>query len=159
MQDIGIVMDTDPKKIDAKFKKDKALELKRMAERDKEFVTGVFRYYELPGGALEFCLKLYKDEPVRKYNLVDGGIYKLPRGVARHLTQNGFYPVYNFVKGDQVLGNAATGYAPDSLGGTFGKNQVMKVVSKVRRYGFESMEFMDDLETNISRVVEVENAA
>lgn len=111
-----------------------------MRDKDKEPVKGIFKFYEVAGGSMSFVYKKYKGEPVRRYDLVDGEMYTLPRGVAKHLNKNGWYPVHAFNIGDD------------------GKTTTL-VGKKVRRFGFQSLEFIDyeDLnEANINDVITVE---
>lgn len=104
--------------------------LKAAMEKDAEKVKGIFRFYELPGGILEFCYRKYKDEPLREFKcalnteLRDGQMYELPRGVARHLNSSGRYPEYEYIK--------------DALG-----KDIMRIKRMVARYGFESTEFIE----------------
>lgn len=113
---------------------DKEKAIKAAIEKDAEKVKGIFRFYELPGGILEFCYRKYKDEPLREFKcalgteLRDGQMYELPRGVARHLNSSGRYPEYEYIK--------------DATG-----KDIMRIKRMVARYGFESTEFIeqDDL--------------
>lgn len=116
-------------------KKRKKLSLEEQRVKDRETVRGVFRFYEVPGGIMEFVIKLYKGDPVERFNLIDGQVYTLPLGVAKHLNKNGAYPVHS--------------YAVDESG-----KSVMKVGQKVRRFGFQSLEFLDieDLEEGKSLI-------
>lgn len=98
--------------------------LQYMRDRDAEMVRGVFHFYEVPGGLLEFCYKAYKGDEVEKYSLEDNKVYSIPRGVARHLNKSGWYPVHS--------------YATDESG-----RPVAKIGQKVARYGFSSLEFFD----------------
>lgn len=101
--------------------------LKLARDRDREMVKGVFKYYENQGGVLKFSIKLYKEDKVETYELVDGQIYTLPRGVARHLNTNTYYPVYDEVR----LASSGTGI-PE-----------WKIKSKIFRTGFHPLDFSD----------------
>jgi hypothetical protein len=116
----------------------RTLNLNHMRLKDREPVKGVFRYYEVPGGNLSFVLKIYKGDPVEKYSLNDGGFYTLPRGVAKHLNKNGWYPVH---------------YHRQEEGGLPSQH----IGKKVRRMSFQSLEFMDieDLAPNASPEIEM----
>ena len=87
-------------------------------------VRGVFRYYEVPGGCLGFCYKGYKGDQVEQYNLIDGVIYSLPLGVVKHLNKNVWYPVH-------VHSVTESGASSTLVG------------RKVKRCGFQSLEFID----------------
>jgi len=121
-----------------KEKKKKDLELQR--KKDSEMVKGIFKFYEVPGGQLSFVYKAYKENPVEKYTLIDGHIYTLPLGVAKHLNKNGCYPVHKHLK--------------DEAG-----NVSVKIGKKVRRFGFQSLEFVneEDFITEPSQIITVEN--
>ena len=99
--------------------------MKIQREKDREMVRGIFDFKEVPGGQMQFCYKYYDGDEVETYTLVDGETYTIPRGVARHLNNNCWYPVHHFaVDGD-------------------GK-PIAKIGQKVRRCSFNSLEFLDD---------------
>ena len=98
--------------------------LRYQRDKDREKVKGIFRFYEVPGGSMSFCFRAYKEDQVERYDMIDGQVYTVPLGVARHLNKNGWYPVH--------------GYATDENG-----KPSMKIGQKVRRFGFQSLEFVD----------------
>lgn len=98
--------------------------LKYMRDKDREMVRGKFIFHEVPGGMMSFVFKAYKEDPVERFDLVDGQIYSLPLGVAKHLNKNCWYPVHH--------------YAQDESG-----TALQKVGQKVRRCSFQSLEFVD----------------
>lgn len=95
-----------------------------MREKDREMVKGIFKFYEVPGGCMKFSYRAYKEDPVEDYEFYDGQMYTIPRGVARHLNKDGWYPIH--------------AYSMDSAGGPS-----VKIGQKVHRFGFHSVEFMD----------------
>lgn len=105
---------------------------------DAQPVKGIFKYYEVPGGSVSFPYRAYKHDKIVNYTLRDGEMYTLPRGVARHLNKNGWYPEHAYKMDEN------------------GKNAVV-VGKKVHRFGFQSLEFMDldDVEQHISPLVTV----
>lgn len=105
-------------------KKDVAQNLKYQRDKDREPVRGIFRFYEVPGGQMSFVYKAYKQDPIERFDLVDGAIYTIPLGVAKHLNKNGWYPVHQYMTDEN--GRAS-----------------MKIGQKVRRFGFQSLEFVD----------------
>lgn len=113
--------------------------LKYQRDKDREPVKGIFKFYEVPGGELKFPFRAYKEDPVEFYTLVDGQIHTIPLGVARHLNKNGKYPVHSYALDDD------------------GKPSV-KVGKWVRRFGFQSLEFVDidDLTESGSALITVE---
>ena len=114
--------------------------LKYQRDKDREMVKGIFRFYEVPGGSMSFCFKAYKEDPVERFDFLDGETYTIPLGVAKHLNKNGWYPVHQ--------------YAVDEVG-----KSLMKIGQKVRRFGFQSLEFIDieDLTLNDKQIVTVEH--
>jgi len=113
--------------------------LKYQRDKDRQMVKGIFRFYEVPGGSMSFNYRKYKGDPIERYDMVDGQIYTIPLGVAKHLTKNGSYPVHR--------------HAKDEAG-----NVSMRVGQRVNRFGFESLEFMDveDLPSGDSEIVIVD---
>ncbi len=123
------------------------VDVEYMRAKDNELVTGIFRYHELPGGALEFVFRKYKGDPVDKYTLIDGQVYTIPIGVAKHLNSNCAYPQYDYIKGEPNVTQV----------NTFGQNMFMKVTSWVRRCSFQSLELTDEIELEPKgEVVQVE---
>lgn len=111
------------------IKKDLKPSLKVQRDRDRELVRGVFRFAEVPGGSMSFVFKKYKEDPVERFDLVDGEIYTLPLGVAKHLNNNLWYPQH--------------AHAVDGNG-----NPIAIIGKKVRRATFQSLEFTDIEELN-----------
>lgn len=107
-------------KSEAQIKK----ELTYKRDKDRENVRGVFRFYEVPGGSMSFVYRAYKGDEVQTYNLIDGEIYTLPLGVAKHLNKNCWYPVH--------------AYQTDENG-----KPVARINQRIRRAGFQSLEFID----------------
>lgn len=109
-------------------KKDKAVKPNHryMRDKDREKVRGKFIFHEVPGGTMEFNYRAYKEDQVERYSLVDGEIYLLPLGVAKHLNKNCWYPIYGYIR----------------LEGA--NSQTMQVANKVRRCSFQSLEFIDN---------------
>lgn len=101
-----------------------------------EPVRGMFKFYEVPGGIMSFDFLEFKGDQVRHYDLKDGEVYSIPRGVAKHLNKNCWYPTYNFEM--------------DATG-----KQMQRIGEKVRRCGFHSLEFDDELSENTSKIVSV----
>jgi hypothetical protein len=102
----------------------KPLNLKYQRDKDREKVKGIFRFHEVPGGSMSFVFKAYKEDQVERFDLIDGQVYTLPLGVAKHLNRNVWYPVHAHLQ--------------DESG-----NQSMKINQKVRRCSFQSLEFVD----------------
>lgn len=112
-------------KVDKKDSAEKRkIALKYQRDKDREKVKGIFRFYELPGGKLEFSFRKYKEDPIENYSFIDGQVYEVPLGVAKHLNTSGRYPIHAFTQTED------------------GKPS-MKIGQKIARYGFESLEFAD----------------
>lgn len=116
-------------------------EVDHMRDKDAEVVKGIFRFYEVPGGTMSFVFKAYDGDHIDRYDMVDGQVYSVPLGVARHLNKNLWYPEYDYMKGED-------------------SKNIMKVTKKVRRCGFQSLEFIDaeDLSEGRQPLIEVTNA-
>lgn len=125
--------------MDAKKESVKA-NLRYQRDKDREMVKGIFKFYEVEGGGMGFVFKQYKEDPVERYDFVDGQVYTIPLGVAKHLNRSGWYPVHSFMQDE------------------YGK-ATMKIGQKVRRYGFNSLEFVDidDLTPVGGPLITVEN--
>lgn len=140
-------------------------ELKYLRDKDRQLVRGLFRYHECPGGELKFSTRFHKGDPIDTWQLMDGEIYTLPLSVAKHLVNNGWYPEYEHVPGQ---GGLKMGQTP-----AWGKRSAlpMRVRRKVKRFTFESLEFVDEtklehdesenlsLAQNLSTLYEVEQEA
>ncbi len=104
----------EPVKVNLKYQRDK----------DREKVRGIFRFNEVPGGTMSFVFKAYKEDPVERFDMIDGQVYTVPLGVAKHLNKNGWYPIHAYAKLEE--------------GG-----HMMKINDKIHRFGFQSLEFID----------------
>ena len=87
---------------DAKKKTPKQ-NLRYQRDKHKETVKGIFRFYEVPGGSLSFVFKEFKEDPVQRFDMVDGQVYTVPLGVAKHLNKNGSYLEVLMVVVEKVL--------------------------------------------------------
>jgi hypothetical protein len=112
---------------------------KYLRDKDREPVKGIFRFYEAPGGNLSFSFKKWPQDQVENYSFNDGQIYTIPLGVAKHLNKEGWYPVHD--------------YKMDESG-----KHVQKISQRVRRFGFQSLEFVDieDLSQSNGSIITVE---
>ena len=107
-----------------KLGKKPKINIAQLKAHDAEPVRGRFHYLETPGGTMHFVYKYYKGDPVVRYDLTDGEVYTLPKGVARHLNKNvGHY------EHQRLLG----------LDGT----PSVKAKRRIRKCSFEHLEFMD----------------
>lgn len=98
--------------------------LKYQRDKDREMVRGKFIFHEVPGGTMSFPFKKYKEDPVENFTLMDGSVYTIPLGVAKHLNKNCSYPIHSFMTDDSG-------------------RPVMKIGQMVRRCSFQSLEFID----------------
>ena len=98
--------------------------LKFQRDKDREMVRGIFRFHEVPNGQMEFMFKKYKEDPLEKFSMIDGQVYTVPLGVAKHLNTNCAYPSYS--------------YKQDEAG-----RPVVSMAEMIRRCSFQSLEFVD----------------
>ncbi len=122
-------------------------ELKKFIEEETKTVKGRFKNYETPGGRTRIMVKKYPGVEMFDKWMEDGQMYEIPLYVARHL--NGVditaksiggkvgtcsYPVHGFKSTDGNLN-------PSMLGDGGIPVPIVGVAKRVRRYGFESLEF------------------
>lgn len=125
-----------------------------LRERDREKVKGKFIFHEVPGGSMSFCYgPIYRGDETERYDFVDGEVYEIPLGVARHLNKNGWYPEYTFLPGEGVFGSVNQG------GMAHAEKVTMRLKHKVRRFSFQSLEFVDIDELPTNNIAEVESVA
>jgi hypothetical protein len=123
---------------ETKSESKKKINLKYQHDKDREPVKGIFRFYEVPGGTMSFVFRAYKEDPVERFDLVDGQIYTVPLGVARHLNKNCWYPIHAHMQDE-------------------GGRPSVQVGKKIARCAFQSLEFVDidDITaTGISPIIE-----
>ena len=121
------VPDVNKKKHASSSTKDGKPTWEYIRDQHRQKVKGMFKFYEVPGGELSFVFLEFKGDPVQYYSLKDGEIYEIPLGVARHLNKNGWYPVH--------------AHEQDPTG-----KVSVRVGQKVRRFGFQSLEFIDEID-------------
>ncbi len=124
-----------------KIERDKGeANIQKVYNKDREMVKGVFKYYEVPGGVVEFCFKKYDEDPLEKFTMYDGQVYTIPLGVAKHLNNNTWYPVHEYGRNEDG-------------------SPLQRIGQKVRRMAFQSLEFMDmeGMGENINRITTVEH--
>jgi hypothetical protein len=107
-----------------KSEQKKKINLKYQHDKDREPVRGIFRFYECPGAMLSFVYRAYKEDDVERFDLMDGQVYSIPLGVARHLNKNGRYPIHAHKVNEDGTTSQYVG-------------------KKVARFGFQSLEFVD----------------
>ena len=122
--------------------------LRYLRDKHREMVKGIFRFHEVPGGEMSLVFKEFKEDKIERYQFIDGEVYSIPLGLAKHLNKNCWYPEYEYLKGD--TGTVAA----------FGGNQGMRVARKVRRCSFQSLEFLDldELPSGDKAIITVEHA-
>lgn len=129
----------------------KKINLAYLRDKDRQMVRGKFNFFEVPGGSMSFVFRGHKGDDIKRYDFLDGEIYSIPLGVAKHLNNDGWYPQYGFVTQEQ--GVLASPFP------VFGDNKAVRISKKVHRYSFQSLEFVDvdDLPTINSQIVTVES--
>ena len=104
--------------------------LRYLRDKYREKVKGIFRFHEVPGGSMSFCYKEFKEDEVERYDFIDGQMYTIPLGVAKHLNTNCWYPLHAYQQDENGVA-------------------VARIGQKVRRCSFQSLEFMDIDELNV----------
>lgn len=95
-----------------------------LRDKDRELVRGKFIFHEVPGGRMQFSFMKWPGDPVEHYDMVDGQIYSIPLGVAKHLNKECKYPIHGFQMDEN--------------------NKPSQVTNRwVRRVSFQSLEFID----------------
>lgn len=145
-----------PENVSAKTaprKEKQNLQYKR--DKNREMVRGIFRYHEVPGGEMGFAFREFKGDPIENYLMVDGEMYTIPLGVAKHLNINCWYPQYEYLPGDRIGESGIQGLSANVRGFA---GHVQRVTKKTHRCAFNSLEFLDieDLPQPASAVVSVE---
>ncbi len=138
------------------FNKDAHGRLQKFMNEEKKMVKGRFRCFESPGGSTRVMVKKYKELPMFDKWMFDNEVYEIPLYIARHLNGvdvtaeaiNGqvgscSYVVNGFKMGkDEDLKACTQGVGPNGEGGV--PVPIVGVTKRVRRYGFESLEFGTD---------------
>jgi len=76
-------------------------------QEESRLVKGIFKNHECPNGDATFSIRLYKGDPIRTYNLIDGQEYELPLGVARHINRQCRYKKHKWLvdkDGNKMIG-------------------------------------------------------
>ena len=124
-----------PEKKEVGIKEDpREIQRKRIeAERKREsrMVRGKFTFIEVPGGRTVFPWRAYPGEKIKHYTLVDGEIYTIPIGLAKHLNSNCKYPVYEHEM------SPSQSAVKQELG------HPVKIKKYVHRYSFQSLDFLE----------------
>ena len=119
---------------------EKQIELSR--QKDSELVRGVFKFYEVPGGILEFMYRKYKGDSPQLYKMQDNKVYTIPLGVAKHINNDCWYPTHE--------------YSVDENG-----KPIQRAAIKNKRCGFQSLDFMDmeEYDRGGQQIIQVKNMA
>lgn len=123
----------------------KKINYDQLRDQDRQMVKGIFRNHEVPGGPLSFCYKFYEGDQVVNINLLDGEVATIPLGAAKHLNKNCWYPEYEHHKGHDV-----------GVQGGYGSPRGMRIGKKIKRYSFQSLEFMEAADLNPDPLITVE---
>jgi len=91
---------------------------------DSKTVRGIFRNHEVPGAAIEFPFRIYKQDKVQNYLLKDGQVYEVPRALAKHINNDCAYPEHKHAHDEN------------------GKPSVV-VGRRVQRFSFMPLDFSD----------------
>ena len=114
------------------------------SDRDSQMVTGKFKYYDVPGGSVEFFYRKWPKDKVKHYIMYDEHVYTIPIGVARHLSNNCATPVHEYTVDKSSKGQPTVNMEATPPRGNFVKG--LKIVSKKHRMGFISTDFTLDMD-------------
>ena len=124
--------------------------LQRFINEETKTVKGRFRCFDNPGSSVRIQVRKYKGVPMFDKTMIDEGTYEIPLYVARHL--NGIdatathingkvntcsYPIHGFKSSGDHLPPSYEVPGPEGVM----LAPVDNIVKRVRRYGFESLEF------------------
>jgi hypothetical protein len=122
--------------------------LQKFIDEETVLVKGRFKMYESPGGSVKIIVKKYPGIPQFEKLMFDGEMYEVPLYVARHL--NGIDVTAGAINGKLgTCSYAIHGFQTPEKGGTVPCHlneagvpiPVVGVAKRVRRYGFESLQF------------------
>lgn len=125
------VVSADPKKA-AKER------LQKLMQEECRTVKGVFKSYECPGASTTMSMRKYPNQSTKTYTFQDGKEYDVPLWVARHL--NGIDAVAGEIKGR--VNSCAYPVHHYQIDAKTGMSSV-EVGTVRRRYGFQSLDFME----------------
>lgn len=94
-----------------------------LRQEDSKPVRGIFRSLIPVGGSVQFYFRKWKGDPVEKYDLRDGEIYTLPKGVVRHLQENCWEPIHGFTMDEN------------------NRQAINKLGKKIKRFTFEPIDY------------------
>jgi hypothetical protein len=100
-------------------------DLQKVRDKHREEVRGIFNFHEVPGGSMDFVFKEFDGDEVKRYTMMDGQIYTVPLGVAKHLNKDCWYPIHQ--------------HAVDANGAT-----LVNIGQKIRRCSFSPLDFIAD---------------
>jgi hypothetical protein len=103
----------------------------------RKMVKGIFRNIECPGTMISFPFRAYK-EPIKRYDLMDGGEYELPVEVVEHLNKNCVYkvPSWKAIEKGEIKPQSTSDW----------KKEITKVIS---RFSFQPLEYVGSSEEAI----------
>ncbi len=112
--------------------------LEKFMKEESRMVRGIFKCYECPGASAKISVRKYPGQKTTTYVFFDGGEYEIPLWVARHL--NGIDATAESLKGK--LHSCGVPVHQHHIDPKTGFSSV-EVGSVRRRYGFQSMDFME----------------
>lgn len=112
--------------------------LHKIMQEESRMVKGVFKCYECPGASSTFSVRKYPGQHTQTFTFQDGKEYEVPLWVARHL--NGIDATASGIQGKiNSCGNIVHQYHVDPASGV----SSIEVGTVRRRYGFQSLDFME----------------
>jgi hypothetical protein len=106
--------------------------IRYLRDKDREKVRGIFHNYESRGSTIKFPIRLYPGDQIETHTLTDGQTYEIPLGVAKHLNKHCYVETHTPLPGSDIM-----------QGSNLRHGKAMTAVTKVKRFGFQSLEFVD----------------
>ena len=129
--------------------------IQELIKEETKLVRGIFQCFESPGATQKIIVRKYPGVPMFEKEMTDGETYDIPLYVARHLNgidvsagalgdpnqRNSNIGTCSYPKHGWLLAskNADPGISPIGNGGI--PVQISGITKRVKRYGFQSMEF------------------
>lgn len=112
--------------------------LQKLMAEESRLVRGVFKSYECPGASATISVRKYPGQHTQTYTFIDGREYEIPLWVARHL--NGIDASASELKGK--INSCGVPVHSHHIDARTGMSSI-EVGTIRRRYGFQSMDFME----------------
>lgn len=152
------ILGTDAPHVSKSQKEMARSKLEEMMKQETRLVKGRFQCFETPGATVKVTVKKYKEVPIFEKEMTDGYQYEIPLYVARHL--NGFdmtagaaadaaegkfgntdIGTCSYAKHGFIMPGKDAALNPSMNGDAGIPVPIVGVSRRVRRYGFQSLDF------------------